>query len=311
VVTSGDRILVVGAGGFLGRALCGLETEGFRVVPALRVIRPPYAAGSAHQLDITSADRVDDVIRQVDPAWVINTAAMTSVDGCETQPEQARRIHVEGTRNLVRACKAQGSGLMSLSTNYVFDGTAGPYSESDRPNPLNVYGRSKLEGESIVLDADCPGIVVRTAVLYGHREGCRPNFVTWAASSLARGEAIRVVTDECANPTYVDELAGFLLAACRSDFRGVVHFAGADHLSRYDMVIRMCACYGLDPGLVSGTTSAEFKQPARRPLSAGLKVALAARIAQDDRRPFTENLEGMRRHLAHLWPGGGDRVGPQ
>ncbi len=297
---SPDNVLIVGAGGFLGRSLFDVPFEGLRRVPAVHSVGSPYAEGSTHRLDITSAEEVEAVLTRVKPTWVINTAALTSVDGCETYPEQANQLHVEGTRHLVDACAAVGSGLVSISTNYVFDGTDGPYSEEDAPNPLNVYGCSKLEGEALALSGKCPAIVVRTAVLYGFREGCRPNFVTWAAGALAKGQAISVVTDECANPTYVDELAVFLLSVCQSDFRGVVHFAGLDHLSRYDMVSQICACYGLDMSLVTATTSADFGQPADRPLSAGLRVGRASGIVSDRRRSFTENLDSFRGHFPEL-----------
>jgi len=288
------RVLIVGASGFLGRTLCEIPNEDLERVPAVRSIRPPYTDQTAQLLDITSDDQVASVVGRTEPAWVINTAALTSVDGCEREPEEAYRLHVEATERLARACEAADSGLISISTNYVFEGEDGPYSESDLPRPLNVYGRTKLEGEASTLEGCSSGIVVRTAVLYGYRAGCRPNFVTWAAGSLANGTAIRVVSDEWANPTPVNELAGFLLSLCNSDYRGVVHFAGLEYLTRYEMVAQVCDCFGLDRKLVAPITSAELGQPARRPLRAGLKVDLAGRIVPDERRSFRENLEAIR-----------------
>ena len=294
------RVLIVGAGGFLGRSLCEIPVKGVERVPAMRTIRPPHAAETVQLLDLRSEEQVTSVVNRVRPAWVINAAALTSVDGCENEPDEARQMHVDATGRLARACRAAESGLITISTNYVFDGEGGPYRESDPPRPLNVYGRTKLEGEACALGAGCPSIVVRTAVLYGYQPGCRPNFVTWAAGSVARGSAIRVVSDEWANPTHVDELAVFLFALCDSSYRGVVHFAGPDYLTRYEMVAEACDCFGLDMKLVTAVTSADLGQPAKRPLRAGLNVGFAGQIVPDRRRTFRESLELMREQMPPL-----------
>ena len=290
---SSSAVIVVGASGFLGRALCDVPAGNLRRIPAVRTLRHPFSARVAQQMDITDPGQVDAVIGRVRPRWVINTAAETGVDGCEADPERAHRVHVDGTRNLVRACEKVGSGLVFISTNYIFDGIGGPYKEEDPPNPLNVYGRTKLEGEACVLEARCPGIVVRTAVFYGYRPDCRPNFVTWAAGALAREEHIRVVNDEWANPTCVDELAAFLLEICRGDFRGVVHFGGADFLTRYEMVQEICACFHLNANLVTPVTSDELGQRAQRPLRAGLTIDLARKLFGREIAPFRKNLRRL------------------
>jgi len=281
-----NRLLIIGASGFLGHALCDMPSDEWVRVAASRNGQEDHRV-----VDLTEPDQVLAVVEDVEPKWVINTAAMTSVDGCEHDPKLARAVHVGGTRNLVRACEQTGCGLVNLSTNYVFDGKDGPYGEQDSARPANVYGQTKLEGETIVLNANCPGIVVRTAVLYGFHPGCRPNFVTWAISALAQGEAIRVVTDEWANPTLVDELAQFILSLCRTDFQGVVHFAGADFLTRFAMVRQICTVFGFDSGLVTPITSAEFGQPAERPLRAGLKMDLAKTLCDITPASFDDNLK--------------------
>jgi len=279
-----NRLLIVGASGFLGHVLCDMPDD------STRVSASRSGQGNHVRVDLTQPDLVVEAVAEVRPQWVINAAAMTSVDGCERDPDLARAIHVEGTHNLVRACEAVGCGLVNISTNYVFDGKEGPYSETDSARPVNVYGQTKLDSEAVLLNAQCPGIVVRTAVLYGFRAPCRPNFVTWAMACLARNEAIRVVTDEWANPTIVDELASFILNICKTDFQGVVHFGGADFLTRFEMVERICAVMGFDVSLVSAMTSAEFGQPAERPLRAGLTMALAKSLCDVVPAPFDDVL---------------------
>lgn len=268
-----NKLLIVGATGFLGRILCDLVSDDWVAIPASR-------NGDGHiPFDLTDEDSVVSAIMSERPRWVINTAAMTSVDGCEREPHLARAIHVGGTEHLVRACEMVGCGLITLSTNYVFDGEAGLYDEQAEAHPPNVYGQSKLEGEVIVAQANCPHIVIRTAVLYGYHADCRSNFVTWAMGALEKGEAIRVVTDEWTNPTYVNDLALFILRLCTSNFQGLVHFGGRDFLTRFEMVERICAVLGYDIGLVTPITSAEFGQPAKRPLRAGLNTNLAAQLS--------------------------------
>ncbi len=284
-----DRMLVVGASGFLGRALCDLPVEGFERIPASR-------SGERHvRIDVTDADSVHRVIQDVRPAWVVNTAAMTSVDGCEHDPKEAFRVHVQGTRHLAEACEGADAALVTLSTNYVFDGRTGPYAESAPTVPMNVYGRTKLESESVALDGTCRGIVVRTAVLYGYRPHCRPNFVTWATQALLAGTPIRVVTDEWANPTRVDELARFILALCRTDFDGIVHFGGLDFLTRYEMIRTMCKRFDLNPDMVTPVRSSELKQAAPRPIRAGLKVDLAGSVCPVRMVSFDANLQELSR----------------
>ncbi|MCY3871343.1 MAG: SDR family oxidoreductase [Gemmatimonadetes bacterium] len=284
-----NRLLIIGASGFLGQALCDASCDDWERAPASRSGQKGHLV-----VDLTRPDLVHEVVAQVRPQWVINSAAMTSVDVCERNPALARAIHVDGTRNLVQACERVGCGLVNLSTNYVFDGEKGPYGEGDEAHPVNAYGQTKLESEVILLNALCPGIVVRTAVLYGFRPSCRSNFVTWAISSLARREAIRVVIDEWANPTFVDELAAFILKLCRTDFRGVVHFGGVDFLTRFEMVERICAVMGLDLSLVSSITSAEFGQLAQRPLRAGLTTTLARALCDIVPASFEYNLRQLK-----------------
>ncbi len=292
-----DRILVVGASGFLGRVICDAPAQEIHRVPAARTSLP-YP--DFIQLDVTDAHQVSTVFEEVKPSWVINTAAITSVDGCETAPELARRVHVEGTRNLIEACEKLPCGLIHISTNYVFDGRQSqPYRENDSPNPLNVYGLTKFESEGLVLRASCPSIVVRTAVLYGYHAESRLNFVTWALGLLAKNQTIRVVDDEWANPTAVDELADFLLCLPDSDFRGMIHFAGAEYLTRYEMVKQICSHFRLDLSKVTPVSSSDLGQTAARPLRAGICIDKARSIYNGPISSFEHHLDRISQQIGN------------
>lgn len=295
--------LVVGGKGALGRQLLD------DVPGAVGTGRGDDSGGL--RLDITDGDLTEAVIRKVAPRVVVNTAAMTSVDGCERDPEAARAVHVDGTRNLVRACEAAGSALVHLSTNYVFDGTDGPYAEDDPPNPLNVYGRTKLESEGIVLDAACRGIVVRTAVFYGP-ERDRPNFVTWALRELLLGRTIRIVTDEWANPTWLPDLSSAIAALAADDeATGLMHVAGSDYLSRYEMVLEVCEVFGLDRNLVTPVRGEDLGQAAERPLRAGLRVDRIREYLDRSFAPFRSHLETLKGTLGdpESWARRGAKTG--
>ena len=232
---------------------------------------PDPTARSGRPCDITDPVRVRRFFEDEKPDWVIHTAAMTDVDGCESAREEAGKVNVEGSRNVARASREFGCRLIALSTDYVFDGKDGPYSESDPPAPVNVYGRTKLEGEAAVLEA-CPGaLVARISVPYDWNPAARPNFVMWLAGRLEAREPVRVVADQWSTPTSVPRLAEDLLEYCRKDRAGVVHLAGADFISRYDFALRVCRKFGLDESLVRRASSEEFRQAAARPGRAGLK----------------------------------------
>lgn len=285
------KVLVIGGNGSLGREL-------LRILP--NAIGTSRGGGDHHALDITDAGQVQNLVERVGPACVVNTAAMTSVDGCERDPDGARLVHVDATRHLVDACCRGGSRLIHFSTNYVFDGRSGPYSEDDPTNPLGVYGQTKLESESIVLDSDLQGVVVRTAVFYGPENG-KPNFLTWALRELVLGHPIRIVTDEWANPTYVPDLAE-AVARIVSDARiaGCFHGAGPDYFTRYEMIVALCETFGLDQDLVTPVRGEDLGQAAARPKRAGLVTDAIQKTVGGVFQPYRQNLGALKRLIGDL-----------
>ena len=194
------KIIVTGAHGFLGRCLLGMGEEHEWIGWS----RSKGAVGDVPCIAVDLADRalLTGLLQEHRPDWVINTAAITNVDGCELDPVDARRVNVGMVENLVAACQAADVGLAHVSTDYVFDGKNGPYGEEDPTGPLSTYGALKLESERVVLDGLKRGIVVRTMWLYGYVTGTRPNMLTWPLQTLARGETLRIVADQWGNPTY-------------------------------------------------------------------------------------------------------------
>lgn len=281
-----DRGLIIGATGLLGCALAN-------ATGAVRGAREAPEQEGWVQVDLDRPEELGEILAQCEPSWVVNTAAITSVDACEANPEAARRIHVDAVKALAEACGARGISLFQLSTNYVFDGKGGPYGEADATNPLNVYGETKLEGERVALAA-CEATILRTAVLYGFDPTARPNFVAWVVGALRRGETIRVVTDEGTHPTYVPELVKIVEGLIGRSEGGIYHAAGADFLTRFEMVEAICAVFGLPPSLVQPIVSADLGQLALRPLSTGLRLNKLRATVDVDLAPFRSNLAVLR-----------------
>jgi dTDP-4-dehydrorhamnose reductase len=270
------RVLVTGSNGLLGTKLLAamLREPGWQPTGASRGPCANAALGSFrfYQLDVTDAAATRDVVLRADPAVVIHTAAMTDVDGCEREPNAAWAINVRGTEHVARACSAVGAKLVHLSTEYVFDGRAGPYGETDPPHPLSVYGRAKLESEQIVASCCERWAVARTTVLFGYAPNVRPNFVLWLLERLARREPVRVVADQIGSPTLADNLAAMTLALAGEAARGTYHTVGASRLDRFAFAQLAATVFGLDAALIEPISTAELHQPAPRPLAAGLRT---------------------------------------
>ncbi|MFH1568415.1 MAG: dTDP-4-dehydrorhamnose reductase [Gemmatimonadota bacterium] len=287
------KILVTGAHGLLGRCLLLQRQADLELVGCGRSAEP-VAGRPCHAVDLGDPRAVATLVRQVRPDWVIHTAALTSVDQCETEPELARHLNVDLVANVAQACRAAGSGLVHLSTDYVFDGAAGPYAEGDPPRPLSSYGRLKLASETVALEAGVPALVIRTLWLYGHVTGARRNLVTWPLEALSRGERLRIVDDQWGNPTCARDLAGLLLDLCRQGTTGLFHVGGATFLTRYELVLELADRFGLERALVEPMSTAAAAQAAPRPLRSGLRSEAVTTAL--GRRPLSlaEGLQRLR-----------------
>jgi dTDP-4-dehydrorhamnose reductase len=270
------RVLVTGSNGLLGTKLLEAMISR-RYLEPIGCSRGPCSNAYLGDfrffpLDVTDVAQTRAVLAAAAPDVVVHTAAMTDVDGCERAPALAHAVNVTGAANVADACAGIGARLVHLSTEYVFDGRAGPYGEDDPPNPLGVYARTKLESEGEVA-ARCPDwAVARTTVLYGYARNVRPNFVLWLLERLAVGQSVRVVADQIGSPTLADNLAEMVLALAESGSSGIYHTVGASRLDRYTFARLAAETFDLDPNLIAPVTTAELRQPAPRPLAAGLRV---------------------------------------
>jgi len=262
------KVLITGASGLLGSALLR-EASRSGVTAVAGYNR--HALQDGLQMDITKFDEVENAVQRVAPNFVIHAAAFTNVDMCETEPQRAWEVNALGTKHVTDACDEHGAKVVYISTDYVFDGQNGPYSEEDPTHPINVYGESKLAGERFALSHP-HNAVVRVCVLYGPD---KPNFVTWVINELRRNTPINVVSDQINTPTYVGSCALALLRLCELDLCGVYHVSGREQISRYAFAREIADVFGLNQKLINISTTDTLKQQARRPMNSSLNVAKA------------------------------------
>lgn len=216
---------------------------------------------------------VEALVRRSAPDVILCCGAMTYVDGCEVYPQQAFRANAHGPSALASYAQYQGIPFLFFSSDYVFAGSAttpGPYTETDAPQPLSVYGESKLQGERAVLRVHPQALVVRTSWVYGpDAEG--KNFISSLVRQLRAGQPVRVPSDQISTPTLNLDLSRVALALLQAGVAGVVHVTGSELLSRYALALLVAERFDLRADLIQGVATAELGQRALRPLHSGLR----------------------------------------
>ena len=273
------RILVTGAAGLVGRALVEhCSAAGDEVL------------GYDHSsLDIADERGVEELILAQRPEAVINCAAWTDVDGCESNPEKARLANAVGPENLARACHKAQAVLVTISTDYVFDGAKeGFYTQRDQPSPISVYGKYKLEGERRAQEAHARTIVVRTGYIFG--PGGR-NFLSNVILRARSGETLKAIADYWGTPTYGHDLAVRLRELAALDLPGIYHVVNSGDGASFETFSREALrLAGLDDAGLEVVNGDSLGRPAPRPHNSRLKCLLSDAIGLPPLRPWQEAL---------------------
>tara|TARA_B110000014_G_scaffold259321_1_gene246917 strand:- start:1004 stop:1870 length:867 start_codon:yes stop_codon:yes gene_type:complete len=259
------RIMITGAYGQLGYALSKRLAENHDVIRTGSNI-PKYEQGI--KLNILNQVYMSEVIKSTLPDLIINLAAMTNVDGCEKNPDAAREVNIAGVQHL---CDTFNGKIIHLSTDYVFDGKSGPYSEDDDVNPINIYGETKLASERILMDNNSDNLVIRANVLYDESPFTNASFLNWVISSLRAEKAISVVDDQSNNPTWTSSISDIISLCIDNSVNGIMHWGDADYLTRIDFANKIAKKYELSSALIKPVSTKSFSQIASRPLKSGLK----------------------------------------
>jgi dTDP-4-dehydrorhamnose reductase len=265
-----QRLIVTGAGGLLGNWLVTLAENDYFVVPIdiVDLQRQNFV-----MTDITDADAVIGLFRELKPGVVVHTASETNVDRCETNREFAWKINALGTRNVAEACQEVEAQLVYISTDYIFDGEKGLYVEEDAPNPVDFYGLTKLEGERQAIRRCKRCAVLRTSVLYG-RHPTKQDFATWVINKLRQQQEITVVDDHFNTPTLAENLAQMALEVAERGLQGVFHASGCERISRYGFARKIADAFSFDSKLIKPIKMSELKAwIAKRPRDSSLNTA--------------------------------------
>ncbi len=295
-------ILLTGSNGLLGQKIIyALRNKpGVKLIATSKgVNRTSVKEGYIYEpLDITDEKAIEFVINKYNPSSIINTAAMTNVDACETDKDNCRRMNIDSVRFMTTQCKLNNIHFVHLSTDFVFDGTAGPYQEEDLPNPLSYYAWSKLESEKIAEQAGIEYAILRTIIIYGVvDDGQRSNVVLWTKNSLEQKKNINVITDQFRSPTLAEDLADACVNAVLKRAKGIYHVSGKEQISIMEAAQTTADFFGLDKSYIKPVTTAELKQPALRPLVTGFIIDKAIRDLDYHPHTFLEGLAIVKKQL--------------
>lgn len=288
-----DRVFITGISGLLGLN-AALHWRSRYDVSGAYHSQPIMIAGvDAGALELTDAAAVKNRLTRARPSIVVHTAGFTSVDGCERDPERARQLHEVATRNVAAAARETGAGLIHISTDHLFDGSAPLLSEDAVPAPQNVYGATKLAAEREVAASEVDALIVRTN-FYGWGTSRRASLTDWILSGLEAGRPREMFDDVFFSPIQINDLAEALMTLWHRGARGIVNVAGSDRLSKYDFGVRVADRFALDPSLVVSRSVEGFAFGAPRPRDMSLSSERASRFLG---RPMPGIVEGLNR----LW----------
>jgi len=267
------KTLILGASGLVG----GYLYREFASCGEVKGTTFPQSRKNLLILDIRDKSALIRLFSEYRPGLVLCPAAISNVEYCEKHPAETKQINVDGIRNVIQQVKDNRAKLIFFSSEYIFDGANGPYSEDDNPAPLNEYGRQKLEVEEIVKGELADYIIARTTVVYGwEMEG--KNFVMQMLQNLGKGVPMNVPVDQLSSPTYAGDLACVVKDLVRKDEHGIFNIVGNRVISRYAFAKIVCSVFALNEHLLLPVNTAKLGQKAKRPLKAGLKIDKISRV---------------------------------
>lgn len=264
---------MTGASGRLGHRLCrNLARGGQQVFAQFLTHRFDIDTIDPVLLDLGDARRVAQVLEALRPDIVVHTAGLSDVDACELDPEAAGHHNVTCAAAVARAARRVEARLVHISTDQIWDGSTAWVTEETPPSPINVYARSKVEAEGIVLETDEDAIVVRTN-FYGRGVPWRPSFSDWVCGALREGKSLKMFADVFFTPIAVEPLCDAIADLAVSDHRGVVHVGGSERLSKYDLGVALARAFQLPDSRIERSKLGDISLPARRPREMSMSTA--------------------------------------
>ena len=294
-----NRILITGANGLLGQRAVEFyfHHKNFELLALSIESNPIVHSVDYVACDITDREAIKKIIFDFCPDFILNAAAYTDVDKSESCREIAWKVNVKAVEYMAEAARAIDAHIIHISSDYIFDGKNGPYTENAVPNPLGYYGRTKLASENALRISGTIYTILRTNVLYGTTLNAKPDFVKWLVQALNKNEQVNIVTDQFNNPTFIGDMVQVISKVIEFNKCGLYHVGGRDFLSRYDFALKITECFHLDSTLINKVSTKQLKQKARRPLKSGLITLKAETELGYKPHAIAEALSEMKREL--------------
>ena len=296
------KVVVTGSNGLLGQSLINLLLKEKDVYKVIGFSRGENRSGrddfSYVSIDITNEKNLKEILLEIEPNFIINTAAMTQVDDCEVDKKACDLLNVSVVEWLAEISDNKNAHLIHLSTDFIFDGIKGNYKETDVPNPLSYYGLSKLKSEEVLINSKIDYTILRTILVFGKvYDMSRSNIVLWVKSMLEKGKEITIVNDQYRSPTYVEDLALTCKIAIDKRARGIYNISSNELLSVYEIVQQIADVFLLDKKLIKPISSSTLNQTALRPAKTGFDLSKTNRVLGFYPESFKESLRRFRQSL--------------
>ncbi len=297
-------ILITGANGLVGQKIIEqFQDKSVNIIATgrglSRLVNFPNT--QYFSLDVTRKEDILNLFASYPIHHVIHCAALTNVDYCELHPLECQKGNVDAVEYLIKACEKYHSKLIHVSTDFIFDGTNGPYDEEAKPNPLSIYGNSKLQAEELVMKSRISWAIARTILVYGvSKDMSRTNIVLWVKKSLEDNKTIHVVIDQLRTPTLAEDVAQGLILITLKNAEGIFHIGGPDKMTVFEMAMQVAKFWNLDTDLIKPTLSHTIKQPAKRPPITGLIIKKAQEQLGYKPHSFQEGLKKVDEQLKLL-----------
>ena len=289
-----ERILIIGLGMIGYELINKFQNLNYDVHIITRRDRGYFKDTPKYLLDITNREKLFEIITKINPDFVVNTAAITNVDLCEDERELAYKTNALAPGYLGEVCRDLNIPLCHISTDYVFDGEKGNYSEEDKVNPINYYGWTKAQGEILLNNLNYDDItILRISVPYCFSP-LKDNFFTWVLESLKEGKVVNAVVDQWNTPTYVYEFTEGVVKIYERGIRGLYHFGGGERVSRYEFALKVAQVFGFDRNLINPIRSSELGWKAKRPRDTSLNSSKIEKFLGVKLKNLEESLKELK-----------------
>ncbi|KOY50506.1 SDR family oxidoreductase [Polaribacter dokdonensis] len=296
------KVVITGSNGLLGQSLLNLLLDEKNKYEVYGFSKGENRSGrndfKYYSLDITNKEQLIKEIKKLQPNYIVNTAAMTQVDACENNKSACDTLNVDVVKWLAEICKKINAHLIHISTDFIFDGKKGWYTETDEPNPLSYYGLSKLKSEQVLEKLTINYTILRTILVYGKvYDMSRSNIVLWVKESLENKKEITIVDDQYRTPTYVKDLALACKISIDKNATGVFNIASSELLSIYEIAKQIADVFNLDDSYIKPISTSTLNQTANRPIKTGFDLSKTNKEFNFYPKTFKDDLQRFKETL--------------